>query len=114
LESYIRGAYKGSSCNECMNNNFYKIQDVHATESERCQACPGATGPAPTDACGGHGFCITDTRLTFWDAGGVSSDSMTLFQGLTNYAGTRSDLDELVGTCVCNQGYSLNMFGLCS
>ena len=31
-------------------------------EPEKCQACPGATGPAPNEACGGHGFCITDIK----------------------------------------------------
>ena len=118
LQSYIRGAYKGDSCAECMNNNFYKIKNsVYAdqeAEPERCQACPGATGPEPNDACGGHGFCVTDTYLTFWDQGGESSDSLNLFLGLTGFTGTRTDLDQLVGTCVCHEGYSLNMFGLCS
>lgn len=121
LQSYINGGYSGDSCAECMNNNFYKIKNsIYANESgaepEKCQACPGATGPAPNEACGGHGFCITDTRLSYWDNNStdVSSDTFDVFKLQTKYDGTRSDLDNLVGTCVCHEGFSLNMFNLCS
>lgn len=109
-ESYVNGAYKGESCNECFNDNFFKIKNSDLEgPPEQCQACPGAYGNQVSEACGGHGYCITDTRLNNWQ-----DEDYTAFKGLTAYDGNRDDLQHMIGHCVCFQGYALNMFGLCS
>ncbi len=115
-ESYLTGAYKGSNCSECSNNNFYKqkAKDPEIDEAERCLPCPGATGPLPNDACGGHGFCITDTRLASWQSGQQGIDSYAAFQVRTSSTLTIEELANLIGTCVCDDNYALNGFGLCS
>lgn len=115
-ESYLTGAYKGDSCNECLNNNFYKLKtfEPDAEEPERCLPCPGATGPLPGDACGGHGFCITDTRLASWQNGAQGTDSYATFQAITANSLAIEELANLIGTCVCFENFALNGFGLCS
>ncbi|MAD25922.1 MAG: hypothetical protein CMO44_17305 [Verrucomicrobiales bacterium] len=107
LQSYVAGGYKGENCSECLNNNFYKV-------GQTCQACRGATGPGPTDACG-HGTCITDGRLKAWEQGTATGlDSYAVFLSQTGYSGTQTDLANMIGSCICYDTYSLNMFGLCS
>ena len=115
-DSYLTGGYKGDSCNECLNNNFYKQKSFEpdAEEPERCIPCPGATGPLPNDACGGNGFCITDTRLASWQSGAQGTDSYDAFLAMTPSTLTIEELANLIGTCVCHDNFALNGFGLCS
>jgi hypothetical protein len=112
--SYVSGGYKGESCQECVNNNFFHPP---TTNEPICLPCPGAFGEGFHEACGGHGVCITQNRLAYWDDVSDPNDSYDLyaFQVGPQKQLTKEELANTeIGKCQCFENYALNTFGICS
>ena len=110
LVSYATGGYTGTSCTECVNNNFY-------SQGENiCVPCPGANSDGFFDACNGHGVCITQKRLDTWSSNNNNLDSYSMYEfqvGSINKK-TIAELEDEIGNCECFENYVLNIFGTCS
>ena len=76
--------------------------------------CPGAFSDGFSDACGGHGTCITQSRLDMWAATVLASYSFSLYFSLAAEPKSETQLAAYVGKCECFDGYSLDAAtGIC-
>ena len=105
--SYVSGGYTGEDCTTCVNHNFIQVGDA-------CVPCPGAFSDGFSDACGGHGTCITQSRLDMWATTDLASDSFSLYFSLAAEPKMESELAAYIGKCECFDGYSLDATtGIC-
>lgn len=110
LVSYATGGYTGTSCTECVNNNFY-------SQGENiCVPCPGANSDGFFDACNGHGVCITQKRLDTWSSNNNNLDSYSMYEFQVGSINKKTivELEDEIGNCECFENYVLNIFGTCS
>lgn len=112
------GGYTGQDCKSCANRNFYKIKDSKKYKAnpsafedpEKCQACPGATGPDIYQSCG-TGYCITNILLEQFQ---FDDNMFDIFKLATGSSMTLADLENEVGECICNEGSFVSPFlGTC-
>ena len=105
--SYVSGGYTGEDCTTCVNHNFIQVGDS-------CLPCAGAFSDGFSDSCGGHGVCITQSRLDMWATTDLASDSFSLYFSLAAEPKSETELANYVGKCECFDGFSLNAAtGIC-
>lgn len=106
--SYASGGYIGTDCSECANNNFFK-------QGSACIPCIDAVGSGFADSCNGHGVCITQKRLNYWNNNDDNTDSYDRYVfEVGASAKSKEELQSSIGTCECFENYANNVVGSCS
>tara|TARA_A100001015_G_scaffold70279_1_gene77856 strand:+ start:473 stop:2176 length:1704 start_codon:yes stop_codon:yes gene_type:complete len=99
------GGYTGTDCKTCANRNFFKIKNSKKYKNnpsgfedpEKCQPCPGATGPDILQSCG-NGYCITNILLDEFRFDSALFDTFKLATGNTM---DLIQLEDEIGECIC-------------